>query len=175
MLQIDGIEFIGVQYKYWEMMLFFFSQGQICYVYCMFCFCWLQFVGMNDLKFVMWDIELVIKYLCVYLCVMDILFIGGDLFIMKIKIISVYIDVLIEVKLFNFCIICFGIKVFGYWLQCFIQDNDVDELLCVFEKVKKVGLYIVFMGYFNVFVELCIDEVKIVIDCIFNIGVVICI
>lgn len=173
MPQIDGAELTGVQHKYRETMLFFPSQGQTCHAYCTFCFRWPQFVGMNDLKFAMRDTELVIKYLRAHPRVTDILFTGGDPLIMKTKIIKAYIDALIEAKLPNLRTIRFGTKALGYWPQRFTQDEDAEELLRVFEKAKKAGLHIAFMGHFNAPAELRTDEVKTAIDRILNTGAVI--
>ncbi len=75
--EIDEIKLTGIQHKYRETMLFFPSQGQTCHAYCTFCFRWPQFVGMNDLKFAMKDIELVIKYIRSKPHITDILFTGG--------------------------------------------------------------------------------------------------
>lgn len=173
MPQIDGAELTGVQHKYRETMLFFPSQGQTCHAYCTFCFRWPQFVGMNDLKFAMRDTELVIKYLRAHPRVTDILFTGGDPLIMKTKIIKAYIDALIEAKLPNLRTIRFGTKALSYWPQRFTQDEDAEELLRVFEKAKKAGLHIAFMGHFNAPAELRTDEVKTAIDRILNTGAVI--
>lgn len=173
MPQIDGTELTGVQHKYRETMLFFPSQGQTCHAYCTFCFRWPQFVGMNELKFAMRDTELVIKYLRSHPSVTDILFTGGDPLIMKTKIISAYMDALIEAKLPNLRTVRFGTKALGYWPQRFTTDKDADELLRVFEKAKKAGLHIAFMGHFNTPAELRTDEVKKAIGRILNTGAVI--
>lgn len=71
---------------------------------------------MNELKFVMWDIDLMIKYLWINFVIIDIFFIGGDLLIMCIKVLLNYLEVLIDVKIFNLCIVCLGSKVLVYWL-----------------------------------------------------------
>lgn len=173
MPQVDGTALTGVQHKYRETMLFFPSQGQTCHAYCTFCFRWPQFVGMNELKFAMRDTELVIKYLRAHPHITDILFTGGDPLIMKTKIISAYVDALIEAKIPNLRTIRFGTKALGYWPQRFTQDEDADDLLRVFEKAKKSGLHIAFMGHFNAPAELRSDEVKIAIDRILNTGAVI--
>ena len=59
---------------------------------------------------------------------------------MKTKIISKYIDALIEAKLPNLKTIRLGTKALSYWPQRFVTDEDADDLLRLFEKVKKHGI-----------------------------------
>jgi KamA family protein len=146
---IDGTRLTGVQHKYRETMLFFPSQGQTCHAYCTFCFRWPQFVGMNELKFAMRDIELVIAYLRAHPNITDILFTGGDPLIMKTKVIRPYLRALIEARLPNLRTIRLGTKALGYWPQRFTTDDDAEELLALFREVKEAGLHLAFMAHFN--------------------------
>ncbi|MEL7120077.1 MAG: lysine 2,3-aminomutase [Bacteroidota bacterium] len=171
--KIEDIALTGVQHKYRETMLFFPSQGQTCHAYCTFCFRWPQFVGMNELKFAMKDVELIIKYLKANPNVTDILFTGGDPLIMKTKVLSTYINALIEANIPNLKTIRFGTKALGYWPQRFTTDSDADDLLRLFEKAKKAGLHVAFMAHFNHHAELKTEEVKLAIDRILNTGSVI--
>ena len=170
---IDDVKLTGVQHKYRETMLFFPSQGQTCHAYCTFCFRWPQFVGMNELKFAMRDIELIIKYLQAHPEVTDILFTGGDPLIMKTKILQQYIDALIAADLPNLRTIRFGSKALGYWPQRFTTDTDADDLLRLFEKAKANGLHIAYMAHFNHPAEMRTEEVKRSIGRILNTGAVI--
>ncbi|MCI5080861.1 MAG: hypothetical protein MRY78_04170 [Saprospiraceae bacterium] len=170
---VDDIRLTGVQHKYRETMLFFPSQGQTCHAYCTFCFRWPQFVGMNELKFAMRDVELIIAYLREHPNVTDILFTGGDPLIMKTKIIESYVDALIDAKIPNLKTIRFGTKALGYWPQRFTKDADADQLLRVFEKAKKAGIHIALMAHFNHPQELQTEEVKLAIDRVLNTGSVI--
>lgn len=47
----------GMQHKYNETILFFPSQGQTCHSYCTFCFRWPQFVGMDNYKFAVREVD----------------------------------------------------------------------------------------------------------------------
>ncbi|MCB9294442.1 MAG: lysine 2,3-aminomutase [Lewinellaceae bacterium] len=146
---VGDVRLTGVQHKYRETMLFFPSQGQTCHAYCTFCFRWPQFVGMNELKFAMRDTELIIKYLRANPRVTDVLFTGGDPLIMKAKILSSYLDALVEARIPNLKTIRLGTKALSYWPQRFVTDEDADALLASFERVKKAGIHLAFMAHFN--------------------------
>jgi KamA family protein len=173
MPMIEDVKLTGVQHKYRETMLFFPSQGQTCHAYCTFCFRWPQFVGMNELKFAMRDVELIIKYLRAHPEVTDILFTGGDPLIMKTKILQQYIDALIEADLPNLRTIRLGSKALGYWPQRFTTDADADDLMRLFEKAKANGIHIAYMAHFNHPAEMRTGEVKKAIQRILNTGAVI--
>lgn len=170
---IDEVKLTGVQHKYRETMLFFPSQGQTCHAYCTFCFRWPQFVGMNELKFAMRDTELLIKYLQANPNVTDVLFTGGDPLIMKTKVLSTYLDALIDAKLPNLRTIRLGTKALGYWPYRFTTDDDADELMQLLEKTKKAGIHIALMAHFNHPNELKTEAVKEAIARLTNAGVVI--
>ena len=163
----------GIQHKYRETMLFFPSQGQTCHAYCTFCFRWTQFVGMNDLKFAMKDIGLVIKYLQGHPKITDVLFTGGDPLIMRTKILGKYIEALLDAKIPNLKTIRLGSKALAYHPHRFVTDEDADELLRIFEKAKKAGVHIAFMAHFNHPNELKTDIAKQAIGRILNTGAVI--
>lgn len=152
--QIDGIELPGVQHKYRETVLFFPSQGQTCHAYCTFCFRWPQFVGMNELKFAMKEIDLLTRYLIQNREVTDVLFTGGDPMIMKTKILSTYIEPLLDEELYNVQTIRIGTKAIGYWPYRFLTDDDADDLLRLFEKIVRTGKNLAIMAHFNHPVEL---------------------
>lgn len=152
--QIDGIELPGVQHKYRETVLFFPSQGQTCHAYCTFCFRWPQFVGINELKFAMKEIDLLARYLIQNREVTDVLFTGGDPMIMKTKILSTYIEPLLDEALYNVQTIRIGTKAIGYWPYRFLTDDDADDLLRLFEKIVRTGKNLAIMAHFNHPVEL---------------------
>ena len=170
---IDGTRLTGIQHKYRETVLFFPNQGQTCHAYCTFCFRWPQFVGLNELKFAVRDTEYLVKYLRAHPHVSDVLFTGGDPMIMKTKIFATYIDALLDAKLPNLKTIRIGTKALGYWPQRFTEDEDADDLLRLFEKVKKSGVHLAFMAHFNHPKELQTAEVKRASDRILNAGAVI--
>lgn len=157
---INGVELSGVQHKYRETVLFFPSQGQTCHAYCTFCFRWPQFVGMNELKFAMKETELLVEYLKQHREVTDVLFTGGDPLIMKTKILSNYIDQLLDDDLYNVQTIRLGTKALGYWPYRFTTDDDADDLIRLFEKVVKRGKNLAIMAHFNHPVELSTNAVN---------------
>jgi KamA family protein len=152
--KINGVELPGVQHKYRETVLFFPSQGQTCHAYCTFCFRWPQFVGMNEVKFAMKEIDLLYRYLIENREVTDVLFTGGDPLVMKTRILSAYIDRLLDDALYNIQTIRIGTKAISYWPYRFLTDDDSDELLRLFERIVSKGKNLAIMAHFNHPVEL---------------------
>lgn len=157
---IEGQRLTGMQHKYRETVLFFPSQGQTCHAYCTFCFRWPQFVGMDEFKFAMRETELLTKYVKQHPEVTDVLFTGGDPMIMKTKILSSYIDTLLEADLENLQTIRIGTKALAYWPYRFFADDDSDELLQLFERVVKAGKNLAIMAHFSHPVELSTKAVQ---------------
>jgi KamA family protein len=151
---IEGEKLFGMQHKYRETALFFPSQGQTCHAYCTFCFRWPQFVGMDDLKFASKQAEHLVDYVNEHSEVTDVLFTGGDPLIMKTKHLKNYIRPLIDANIENLRTIRIGTKALGYWPYRFITDDDADDLLRLFEDVRKAGKHLAFMAHFNHSVEL---------------------
>lgn len=170
---LDDVKLTGVQHKYRETMLFFPSQGQTCHAYCTFCFRWPQFVGMDELKFAMRDTELIIKYLRANPNITDVLFTGGDPLIMRTKVLTRYLQALVDAKIPNLRTIRLGSKALSYWPQRFVTDPDADELLRLLASVKKAGIHIAFMAHFNHPTELKTPMVEKAIDRLLNAGVMI--
>ncbi len=160
----DGTKLYGMQHKYKETCLFFPSQSQTCHAYCSFCFRWPQFVGMDEMKFAMQEGEQLVQYLIEHPEISDVLFTGGDPMIMKAKMFSKYIDILIEAKLPNLKTIRVGTKSLSYWPYKFLTDNDSEQMLDVFRKVTENGLHLAFMAHFNHLTELSTDSVKMAIQ-----------
>jgi KamA family protein len=163
----------GMQHKYRETTLFFPSQGQTCHAYCTFCFRWPQFVGMDDLKFASKQAEHLVDYIKEHKEVTDVLLTGGDPLIMKTKYLENYIRPLIEANIENLRNIRIGTKALGYWPYRFTTDDDADELLSLFEDIKKAGKHLAFMAHFNHSVELEGDAVATAIQRVLNTGAVI--
>jgi KamA family protein len=170
---IEGEKLFGMQHKYRETVLFFPSQGQTCHAYCTFCFRWPQFVGMEDLKFASKEAEHLVKYVREHKEVTDVLFTGGDPLIMKTKHLENYIRPLLESDLPNLRHIRIGTKALGYWPYRFLTDDDADDLLLLFEEVKRAGKHLAFMAHFNHPVELKGDAVAEAIKRILKTGAVI--
>ncbi len=170
---VDGEKFYGMQHKYRETVLFFPSQGQTCHAYCTFCFRWPQFVGMEDLKFASKEAELLVKYVRDNPEVTDVLFTGGDPLIMKTKHLETYIKPLLDADLPNLKHIRIGSKALAYWPYRFITDDDAEDLLSLFEDVKRAGKHLAYMAHFNHPAELEGDAVAEAIKRILKTGVVI--
>ena len=170
---VAGEKFYGMQHKYRETVLFFPSQGQTCHAYCTFCFRWPQFVGMEDLKFASKEAELLVKYVRDNPEVTDVLFTGGDPLIMKTKHLETYIKPLLDADLPNLKHIRIGSKALAYWPYRFITDDDAEDLLSLFEDVKRAGKHLAYMAHFNHPAELEGDAVAEAIKRILKTGVVI--
>ena len=166
----DGTKLFGMQHKYDETCLFFPSQSQTCHAYCTFCFRWPQFVGMDEMKFVMREGEQLVQYLKEHPEISDVLFTGGDPMIMKASMFSVYTDALLDAKLPNLKTIRIGTKAVSYWPYKFLTDSDADETLKNFEKIVKSGTHLAIMAHFNHLVELSTDPIKEAIKRIRNTG-----
>ena len=167
---VDGIKLHGMQHKYRETVLFFPSQGQTCHAYCTFCFRWPQFSGMNELKFAMKEADLLHKYLLKHPKVTDVLFTGGDPLTAKTSIMAAYIEPLLTKEFDHIRNIRIGSKTLSYWPYRFLTDKDADDLLRLFEKVKKAGKHLAFQAHFNHPVELSTDAVRQAISRIQNTG-----
>jgi KamA family protein len=151
---IEGEKLYGMQHKYRQTLLFFPSQGQTCHAYCTFCFRWPQFVGIEDLKFASKEAEHLVKYVKDHEEVTDVLFTGGDPLIMKTKHLEAYIRPLLDANIKNLRNIRIGTKALAYWPYRFLTDDDAEDLLTLFEDVKKAGKHLAFMAHFNHPVEL---------------------
>ena len=170
---IEGEKLFGMQHKYRETALFFPSQGQTCHAYCTFCFRWPQFVGIDDLKFASKQAEHLVDYVKEHTEVTDVLFTGGDPLIMKTKHLENYIRPLIEADIENLRNIRIGTKALGYWPYRFTTDDDADDLLRLFEEVRKAGKHLAFMAHFNHSVELEGEAVATAIRRVLDTGAVI--
>ncbi|MBI9056733.1 MAG: lysine 2,3-aminomutase [Labilibaculum sp.] len=147
--ELNGEKLVGIQHKYNETMLFFPSQGQTCHAYCTFCFRWPQFTGINELKFAMKQVNLVIEYLKANPQITDLLFTGGDPMVMKSKMFEDYIDAILAADIPNLKTIRIGTKTLGYWPYRYTSDDDAQQLLDVFKKIADNGLNLSIMAHFN--------------------------
>jgi KamA family protein len=170
---IEGEKLYGMQHKYRETVLFFPSHGQTCHAYCTFCFRWPQFVGMEDLKFASKESQLLVNYVREHKEVSDVLFTGGDPLIMKTKHLESYIRPLLDANIENLRHIRIGTKALAYWPYRFLTDDDADDLLRLFEDIKKAGKHLAFMAHYNHPVELEGDAVTKAIKRILETGTVI--
>ena len=160
----DGTKLYGMQHKYKETTLFFPSQGQTCHAYCSFCFRWPQFVGMDEMKFAMKEGDDLAQYVKEHPEISDILFTGGDPMIMKASLFSTYVDKILDADLPNLKTIRIGTKALSYWPYKFTSDNDHEETLETFRRIKSKGIHVALMGHFNHLAELKTDSVKLAIE-----------
>ncbi|MCY1722414.1 lysine 2,3-aminomutase [Prolixibacteraceae bacterium Z1-6] len=168
--EFNGKRLTGIQHKYREIMLFFPTQGQTCHAYCTFCFRWPQF-ALNDFKFAMKEADTMVAYLKANPQITDLLFTGGDPAIMKTRFFEAYFETILEADLPNLRNIRIGTKSLGYWPYRFTTDDDADDLLRLFEKVKKHGINIAMMAHFNHPGELKTDAVKLAVKRLIAAGV----
>lgn len=146
---LDGKPIPGLQHKYRETVLFFPSQGQTCHAYCTYCFRWAQFVGIDELKFASREAESLVAYLRAHREVQSVLFTGGDPMIMKTQVLRRYIEPLLDPGLEHLVSIRIGTKALGYWPYRFLSDPDADDLLRLFERVRRAGRHLAIMAHYS--------------------------
>lgn len=166
----NGTKLLGMQHKYKETCLFFPSQSQTCHAYCTFCFRWPQFVGIDELKFATNESNQLIQYLQEHDEITDILFTGGDPMIMNSRILSAYIDTILDADLPNLKSIRIGSKSLSYWPYKFITDRDSEDVLELFSRVTNNDINLAFMAHFNHLTELSPPYVKLAIKKIHDTG-----
>ncbi len=168
--EFNGKRLNGIQHKYREIILFFPTQGQTCHAYCTFCFRWPQF-ALNEFKFAMKEADQLVEYLKANPFITDVLFTGGDPAVMKTRIFEQYFNALLDADLPNLRNIRIGTKSLTYWPYRFTSDEDADDLLRLFEKVKKRGINVALMAHFNHPGELKTRAVKNAVGRLLNAGV----
>lgn len=152
---LDGERITGLQHKYRETVLFFPSHGQTCHAYCTYCFRWPQFIGIDELKFSLQDVNVLVSYLKLHKNITDVVFTGGDPLIMATPLLEHYIlPLLNDPELEHLNAIRIGTKCLSYWPYRFLTDNDADDLLRLFEKVVRAGKGLAIMAHFNHIVEM---------------------
>ena len=153
-----GEKLTGMQHKYKETVLFFPAAGQTCHAYCTFCFRWPQFVGVDDWKFAMKEVDLLLDYLKQNPQVTDVLFTGGDPMVMKARTLRSYIEPLIEAKkagqVPHLRTIRIGTKSLTYWPYKYVTDPDAEDVLALIQEIRRAGLHPAIMAHFNHPVEL---------------------
>ncbi len=157
---ILGESLQGMQHKYPETCLFFPSQGQTCHAYCSFCFRWPQFVGMDDMKFAMTEVEKLIEYLQENPRCSDVLFTGGDPMVMKSKLLRAYVEPLLEAEIPSLHTIRFGTKSLSYWPYKYVTDDEADDVLDVMGQVTEAGKHLAIMAHINHSVEISTPVVR---------------
>jgi KamA family protein len=128
---------------------------------------------MEDLKFAMKEIDILIKYIKAHPEITDLLFTGGDPMIMKTKIFKQYIDAILEADIPHLRTIRIGSKALAFWPYRFTEDDDAQEMLDLFKKIVDKGYHLAFMAHFNHYKELETEEVQEAVDKILKTGAVI--
>lgn len=151
---LDGQALPGMQHKYRDTVLFFPSPGQTCHAYCTYCFRWPQFVGIDELKFAAKQAQSLVGYLKQHKEVSNVLFTGGDPMIMRTAVLRRFIEPLLVPELEHVTVIRIGTKSTAYWPYRYVTDADADDLLRLFEDVKKAGRHLAIMSHYSHPVEL---------------------
>ncbi len=139
----------GVQHKYGDTVLLFPTPGQTCHAYCTYCFRWPQFVGLDDLKFASREADAWRPYLEAHREVASVLLTGGDPMIMRAKVLRRYLEPLLDPAMDHVRSIRIGSKALAFWPQRFVNDPDADELLELFETVRRSGKHLAFMAHYS--------------------------
>lgn len=147
--RLHGETVPGIQHKYRETVLFFPSAGQTCHAYCTYCFRWAQFVGIEDLKFASPDVEPLLRYLRSHREVTDVLMTGGDPLVMKTSVLRRFVEPLLTPEFDHVTSIRLGTKAIAYWPHRFVTDADADDLLRLFEDVRRHGRSLAVMAHFS--------------------------
>ncbi len=146
---LNGRPLDGLQHKYRETVLFFPSQGQTCHAYCSYCFRWPQFVGLDGLKFASSETDDLIAYLRAHPGVTSVLVTGGDPMIMRAPLLRRYIEPLLAANLPSLASIRIGTKSVAYWPHRFVEDDDSDDVLRLFEEVVRRGKTLALMAHYS--------------------------
>lgn len=147
--QLDGRPLPGLQHKYRETVLIFPRQGQTCHSFCTYCFRWPQFLGINELKFAVREADRLYHYLRRQNEVSDVLFTGGDPLVMKTSVLRRYVEKLLTPELEHVTSIRIGTKATGFWPYRFLTDPDADDLLRLFEEVRRTGRQLALMAHYS--------------------------
>lgn len=161
----------GIQHKYKEICLIFPSAGQTCHAYCTFCFRWVQFVGLHDLKFATDESKKFQNYIKEHKELTDVLITGGDPMVMSLAKLETYIEPLLQPEFKHIQNIRIGTKSVTYWPYRFLTDKDADGILRLFEKAIKAGKHIALMAHINHWVELQTDAVHEAVKRLREVGV----
>jgi len=146
---VEGRELPGCQHKYRETVLFFPPAGQTCHANCTYCFRWPQFVGIERLKFALHEIDALVCYLRGHQEVTDVLVTGGDPLVMTSGLLRRNIEPLLGEALDHITSIRIGTKALSYWPYRFTTDSDADDLLRLFEDVRRNGRQLALMAHFS--------------------------
>jgi KamA family protein len=147
--RMDGRPLPGMQHKYRETLLFFPAPGQTCHAFCGYCFRWAQFVGIDDMKFAQREATDLVRYVRRHPEISSVLITGGDPLIMKTSVLRRYVEPLIDSGPEHLDSIRLGTKAPAYWPHRFTTDDDADDLLRLFEQIRRSGRHVALMVHFS--------------------------
>jgi KamA family protein len=147
--RMDGRSLPGMQHKYRETLLVFPAPGQTCHAYCSYCFRWAQFVGIDELKFAQRETPDLVRYVKAHPEITSVLITGGDPLIMKASVLRRYVEPLLDPELDHLDSIRFGTKAPAYWPHRFTTDKDADDLLRLFESIRRSGRHVAVMAHYS--------------------------
>jgi L-lysine 2,3-aminomutase len=81
--------------------------------------------------------------------VSSVLFTGGDPLIMKTEILRRYIEPLLAPEFEHLTSIRIGTKATAYWPYRFLTDPDAEDLLRLFDKVRRAGKHMALMAHYS--------------------------
>jgi len=146
---LNGQELPGCQHKYRETVLFFPQAGQTCHAYCTYCFRWPQFAGIERLRFAAREVDGLVAYLRGHPEVTDVLVTGGDPLVMSSNMLRRNIEPLLGEGLDHITSIRIGTRALSFWPYRFTTDRDADDVLRLFESVRRSGRQLALMTHFS--------------------------
>ncbi len=155
-----GRPIAGMQHKYSDTCLLFPKEGQTCHAYCTYCFRWVQFVGMEKMKFAARHLQHFHAYLKEHKEISDVLLTGGDPMIMSTEKLRSYVEPLLQPGYEHITQIRIGTKALAYWPQRFVSDPDADDMLRLLRKIRSAGKLPAIMAHFSHPVELSTPIVR---------------
>jgi L-lysine 2,3-aminomutase len=132
---VDGEPLAGTQHKYSDTVLYFPAEGQTCHAFCSYCFRWPQF-SPGQPRFATRDPEAVARYVRANPAITDVLFTGGDPFVMRASVLRRHIEPFLAPGLEHLTI-RIGTKALSYHPARFTEDRDADELARLLEEVAE--------------------------------------
>ena len=144
----DEYNLNGVQHKYPETVLLFPSAGQTCHAYCTYCFRWAQFIGDSGLRFAQKEAEHFFLYLQEHKEITDVLVTGGDPMVMRTKMLQKYLEPFCDSEFLpHIKTIRFGSRALTFWPKRFTGDEDSNQLMALFRRLKSAGRHVAFMAH----------------------------
>lgn len=145
--KVDGEPLRGAQHKYRETVLLFPSPGQTCHAYCSYCFRWAQFVGVPEWKLQSREPDQLARYVRAHPEVQSVLFTGGDPLVMRTDVLRRYVAPLLDIE--HVRTVRIGTKAVVYQPQRFVEGEDADALLRLFEEVRARGKQLALMAHYS--------------------------